>query len=105
MERNTIAFAQDEREGRRLFHKALSYPSEAVPAAEEDEAADVLVEGEDCPHGHETPAQADAEDVASDYLYSPHHYDADKYREIYVAGASQCIYTEEKIFSVTGYYS
>jgi hypothetical protein len=60
MERNTIAFAQDEREGRRLFHKALSYPFEAVPAVEEDEASDVLVEGEDGPHGDETPSEGDA---------------------------------------------
>ena len=95
MERNTIAFAQDEREGRRLFHKALSYPSEAVPAAEEDKAADVLVEGEDGPHGHEAPAQADAEDIAYDDLHSPHHDDADKYREIYIAGASEGVHTEE----------
>ena len=78
-----------------LFQEPLSDPSEAVPSAEEDETADVLVESEDGPHCHETPAEADAEDIASDYLYSPHHYDADKYREIYVAGASQCIYTEE----------
>lgn len=43
-----------------LFHKALSYPFEAVPAVEEDEASDVLVEGEDGPHGDETPSEGDA---------------------------------------------
>ena len=43
-----------------LFQKSFSDPSEAVPAVEEDEAADVLVEGEDGPHGDETPSEGDA---------------------------------------------
>ena len=49
-----------------LFQKSLSDPSEAVPAAEEYEAADVLVEGEDGPHGNESPSEADAEDVTAE---------------------------------------
>ena len=43
-----------------LFQKSFSNPFEAVPAAEEDEASDVLVEGEDGPHGDETPSEGDA---------------------------------------------
>ena len=78
-----------------LFHKALSYPFEAVPAAEEDEASDVLVEGEDGPHGDETPSEGDAEDVASDHLYAPHHDDSEDYREVDVTCASKGIHAEE----------
>lgn len=78
-----------------LFHKALSYPFEAVPAVEEDEASDVLVEGEDGPHGDETPSEGDAEDVASDHLYAPHHDDAEDYREVDVTCASESIHAEE----------
>ena len=77
-----------------LFKEPFPDPSEAVPAAEEDEAADVLVEGKYGPHGHETPAQADAEDIASDHLYSPHYDDSDEYREIYIPGASEGIHAE-----------
>lgn len=43
-----------------LFHKSFTYPFEAVPAVEEDKASDVLVEGEDGPHGDETPSEGDA---------------------------------------------
>ena len=35
------------KEDRCLFKKLLADPFEAVPAADEDEAADVFVEGED----------------------------------------------------------
>ena len=49
--------------GEVLFQKALADPFETVPAADEDEAADVFVEGEDEPHRHKTPAQRDAEKV------------------------------------------
>ena len=79
----------------RLFQKCLADPFEAVPAADEDEASDVLIEGEDCPHGDESPTESDSEDVASDHLYAPHHDDSDNYREIDVACASEGIHTEE----------
>ena len=62
---------------------------------DEDETADVLVEGEDCPHGDEAPSEGDAEDVASDYLYTPHHDDAEDYREVDVTSASEGVHTEE----------
>ena len=71
-----------------LFQEAFADPFEAVPAAEEDEAADVLVEGEDGPHRDESPAEGDAEDIASYDLYAPHHNDAYEDREIDVAGAA-----------------
>ena len=83
---NYLLFAVEE---------AFADPFEAVPAADEDEAADVLVEGEYGPHGDEAPSERDAEDVASHYLYSPHHDDAYDHREIDVAGTSEGVYAEE----------
>ena len=41
-----------------LFEEAFADPFEAVPAAEEDEAADILIKGEDCPHCYESPAES-----------------------------------------------
>ena len=78
-----------------LFHKSFSDPFEAVPAVDEDEAADVLVEGEDGPHGHETPAETYAEYIASDHLYAPHDDDSENYREVDVTGASEGVHAEE----------
>ena len=78
-----------------LFQEALADPFEAVPAADEDEAADVFVEGEDEPHRHEAPAQRDAEKVTSDHLYAPHHDDSEDDREVDVTGTSEGIYAEE----------
>ena len=40
-----------------LFQEAFADPLEAVPAVDEDEAADVLVEGEDQPHCDKVPAE------------------------------------------------
>ena len=62
---------------------------------DEDEAADVFVEGEDGPHGHEAPAETDAEYIASDHLHAPHDYDSENDREIYVTGASEGVHAEE----------
>lgn len=78
-----------------LFQKPFPNPSETVPAAEEDEASDVLVKGEDGPHGHEAPSHADAEDIASDYLYAPHNDDSHAYRVIDVTRASEGVHAEE----------
>ena len=78
-----------------LFQEPLSDPSEAVPAAEEDEASDVFVEGEDRPHGYQAPAEGDAEDVASDDLNAPHDDDSDDNREIDVTCASKGVHAEE----------
>ena len=78
-----------------LFQEALADPFEAVPAADEDEAADVFIEGEDEPHRYEAPAQRDAEKVTSDHLYAPHDDDAKDYREIDVSCASEGIYAKE----------
>ena len=78
-----------------LFQEPLSDPFEAVPAAEEDEASDVFVEGEDRPHGYQAPAEGDAEDVASDDLNAPHDDDSDDNREIDVTCASEGVHAEE----------
>ena len=75
--------------------ETLSHPFETVPAADEDEAADVLVEGEDGPHCDESPSERNAEEIASDHLHAPHHDDTDDDREIDVAGAAQSIHSEE----------
>ena len=85
----------DSINSRWLTHKTSADPLEAVPAVDEDQAADVLVEGEDRPHRDEAPAKRDSEEVASDHLYRPHHDDAYDYREIDVAGASQRVDSEE----------
>ena len=78
-----------------LFQEAFADPFETVPSAEEDEASDVLVEGEDGPHGNEAPSEGDTQDIAAHYLYAPHHYDADNHRIVYVTCASEGIDTEE----------
>ena len=83
---NYLLFAVEE---------AFADPFEAVPAADEDEAADVLVEGEYGPHGDEAPAEGDAQDVASDDLYAPHDDDSEDNREIDVSCASEGVYAEE----------
>ena len=62
---------------------------------DEDKTADVLVEGEYRPHGDESPSERDAEEVASDHLYAPHHDDAEDYREVDVSGASEGVHSEE----------
>lgn len=59
-----------------FLNECFSDPSEAVPTMDKDEAADVFVEGEDSPHGHETPAETYAEYIASDHLYAPHDDDS-----------------------------
>ena len=53
-------------QGLPVLHKTFAGPFEAVPAAQEDQAADVFVEGEDSPHGNETPSEGDAKHVAFD---------------------------------------
>ena len=78
-----------------LFQEAFADPFEAVPAADEDKAADVLVEGEDGPHRYKSPAERNSEQVASYHLYAPHDYDSENHREIDVSGASERVYSEE----------
>ena len=78
-----------------LFQEAFADPLEAVPAVDEDEAADVLVEGEDQPHCDKAPSECDTENIASDHLYAPHHDDSEDDREVDVTGASEGIYAEE----------
>ena len=78
-----------------LFQESLADPFEAVPAVDEDEAADVFVEGEYCPHGDEAPAEGDAKDVAADNLYAPHDDDSEDHREIDVTCTSEGIHAEE----------
>ena len=78
-----------------LLQETFADPFEAVPAAEEYEAADVLVEGEDEPHRYEAPAEGDSENVASDHLYAPHDDDAYDYREIDVSSTSEGVDAEE----------
>ena len=78
-----------------LFKELLPNPFEAAPAVHEDKAADVFVESEDYPHCYESPAKCNTEDIAADYLYSPHHDDSQDDREIDVSGTSECIYAEE----------
>ena len=65
-----------------LSRKTFTDPLEGVPAAQEDEAADVFVKGEDCPHGDDAPSEGDAEDVASDHLDAPHNHDSNENREV-----------------------
>ena len=72
-----------------IAHEAFSYPFEAVPAAEEDQSADVFVEGENRPHRDKSPAEGYSQDKAAHYLHSPHHDDSDYDREIDVTGASE----------------
>lgn len=79
----------------RLFEESLADPLEAVPAVDEDESADVLVEGEYHPHRYKTPSEGNTEDVASYDLYAPHHDDAEDDREVDVSGASEGIHTKE----------
>ena len=79
----------------RLFQESLADPLETVPAADEDEAADVLVEGEYGPHGDEAPAEGDAQDVASYDLYAPHDDDSEDNREVDVTCASEGVHAEE----------
>ena len=62
--------------------KAFTDPFEGVPAAQEDEAADVFVKSEYCPHGDDAPSEGDAEDVASDHLDAPHDHDSHENREV-----------------------
>ena len=78
-----------------IFKETFSDPFETVPAADEDQATDVLVEGEDGPHCDETPAEGDAKDIASYDLYAPHHDDAYEDREIDVTGTAEGIDSEE----------
>ena len=78
-----------------LLQESFSHPLETVPTVDEDEAADVLVEGKDGPHGDETPTHANAEHIAADDLHRPHHDDAYVHGEIDVTGAAEGIYAEE----------
>ena len=47
-----------------LLHKPLSLPLARTPAAHEDNAADVLIEGKANPHADKTIAKGNADDVA-----------------------------------------
>ena len=78
-----------------LFQEAFADPLEAVPAVDEDEAADVLVEGEDQPHCDKAPSECDTENIASDHLYAPHHDDSEDDREVDVSCTSEGIHSEE----------
>ena len=73
---------------RKLLHKPFPCPFETVPTVHEDEAADILVEGKDGPHGNQSPTHADTQHVAADYLYRPHHADAHVDGEVDVARAT-----------------
>ena len=61
----------------------------------EDETTDVFVESEDHPHCYESPAKGTTEEIAADYLYTPHHDDSQDDREIDVSCTSECVYAEE----------
>lgn len=73
---------------RKLLHKPFPCPFETVPTVHEDEAADILVEGKDGPHGNQSPTHADTQHVAAYYLYRPHHADAHVDGEVDVARAA-----------------
>ena len=59
-----------------LLHKPLSLPLARTPAAHEDNAADVLIEGEADPHADKAIAEGDADDVAQPYGDAPLEDDA-----------------------------
>ena len=46
----------------------------AIPAADENEAADILVQQEGYPHAADTPAEGEAEKVSHTYSYTPLHH-------------------------------
>lgn len=54
--------------------EAFVYPFHAIPAADENEAADILVQQEGYPHAADTPAEGKAEKVSHTYSYTPLHH-------------------------------
>ena len=61
---------------RELLHKPFILPLAGAPAAEEDDATDILVEGETYPHAYKAQAQRNADDIAEANGDAPLEYDA-----------------------------
>lgn len=55
-------------------YETFVYPFHAIPAADENEAADILVQQEGYPHAADTPAEGEAEKVSHTYSYTPLHH-------------------------------
>ena len=66
-----------------FFDKSLDFPLPRPPTAHEDDAADVLVEGEAHPHAYESEAERDTDDITQAYGDAPlednaHHEGVDR---------------------------
>ena len=73
--------------------EAFVYPFHAIPAADENEAADILVQQEGYPHAADTPAEgkaeaADDEGVVADDIEDI-DYDGDHHRVDGLVGTAQ----------------
>lgn len=66
-----------------------------MPTAHEDEAADMLVEGEDCPHADKTETGIDAYYITEGYGNGPLEEYSDNYGIDGVAGGGQCARGED----------
>lgn len=80
---------------RELLHKPFILPLAGAPAAEEDDATDILVEGETYPHAYKAQAQRNADDIAEANGDAPLEYDANDDGIDGIASGAECAHGKD----------
>ena len=78
-----------------LFYEPFGLPLPRSPATHEDDASDVLVEGEAYPHAYKTIAEGNANDITQADGNAPLEDDADDDRIDGIARSTQCSHGED----------